>query len=45
MMERLFPQFARRIRYWEVEDLLLARPENAIARLETEIHRLLDEFR
>ena len=45
IMERLFPQFAQRVRYWQVEDLLLARPESAIARIESEIHRLLDEFR
>jgi protein-tyrosine phosphatase len=45
IMERRFPRFAGRIRYWQVEDLLLARPQSAIARIETEIHRLLDEFR
>jgi hypothetical protein len=28
-----------------VEDLMLARPESAVARIETEIQRLLDEFR
>jgi protein-tyrosine phosphatase len=45
IMERMFPRFAERVRYWQVEDLLLARPESAISRIESEIHRLLDEFR
>jgi protein-tyrosine phosphatase len=44
MMVRLFPQFAHRVRYWQVEDLSSERSETATARIETEIHRLLLDF-
>jgi protein-tyrosine phosphatase len=43
LMERLFPEFASRVRYWNVHDLDVALPQAALAELEVLIRGLLAE--
>jgi protein-tyrosine phosphatase len=45
MMERLFPEWAGRIRYWHVHDLDAARPEEALGELEGLVKRLVGEIK
>jgi protein-tyrosine phosphatase len=45
MMDRLFPGFAVRIRYWHAEDLAWETPEKALANIEREVRDLLDRLR
>jgi len=42
IMEKLFPEFAGRIQYWQVEDLLWSSPEAALAGIERSVRDLLD---
>jgi protein-tyrosine-phosphatase len=44
IMERMFPEFAGQVHYWQVEDLSWEHPANATARIDTEVGRLLKEF-
>jgi len=44
VMERLFPEFAGRIRYWQVEDLRWETPELALAKIELNVRDLLDSL-
>lgn len=44
MMEQLFPQHLARVRFWRIEDLALEPPESAIAKIETEVCKLLGEL-
>ena len=45
MMERLFPQWAGRIDYWNVHDLDAAQPAEALGELERLVRGLVDELR
>jgi protein-tyrosine phosphatase len=44
IMNRMFPEFAEQVRYWQIEDLSREHPANATARIAAEVHRLLKEF-
>jgi protein-tyrosine phosphatase len=44
MMERLFPEWAARIEYWNVHDLDAARPVEALAELERLVRGMVDEM-
>jgi len=42
MMERMFPQFAPLVHYWQAEDLAWEAPANATAKIEREVRKLLE---
>jgi protein-tyrosine phosphatase len=44
MMERQFPEWAGRVRYWHVHDLDMARPEEALGELEALVRGLVGEL-
>lgn len=45
MMNKMFPEFLSRVRFWKVEDLAWETPENALLQIEKEVQKLLDELR
>ena len=41
MLEERFPGWSRRVEYWQVDDLDLARPEEALAEIERQVQALM----
>lgn len=44
IMGERFPQWAKKVEYWEVKDLLYALPDLALGQIEEKVHYLLDEL-
>ena len=45
MVAARFPAWVERIRYWDVDDVPIARPEDALARVDTLVRALILELR
>jgi protein-tyrosine phosphatase len=45
MVSARFPEWIGRIRYWDVDDVPIARPDDALARIETLVRALIIELR